>query len=135
MIQVRLDDDEMKQFTQIKAVLGRANNASTLRYLIKLAPLVNKQSQAQITKLEGSFNDLEAKSSALLWDSSSLTKNINEIAHAANVALNNDPANEATWNWIVEQLQQIFPTVQQLNQAATDLQNQLRKEDVFNGSS
>lgn len=134
MIQVRLSDDELKEFEAVKAGLKEKNNAATLRKLIQLAPLMGKKPQAEVEHLLKQYDDLDAKASALLWDSSNVTKNLNEIAHVTNIAKNNDPADATTWNWVVQQLQQIFPAVQRLNQAAGELQQQLKKEGIPNGS-
>ncbi|GFI59494.1 hypothetical protein [Limosilactobacillus walteri] len=127
MIQVRLNDAEMKQFEAVKLSLSEKTNAATLRELIRLAPLTEEQSQTQVKHLLKEYDDLDAKISALMWDSSNVTKNLNEIAHAANIAKNNDPTNEDTWNWIIQQLQQVFPTIQQLNQLCNETKSYLKK--------
>ena len=93
MIQVRLSDKEFEQFEAIKESLKKKNNAATLREMIQLAPFVGKKTQAYVEKLSKVYNDLDAKADALIWNSSNVTKNLNEIAHAANIAKNNDPAN------------------------------------------
>lgn len=128
MIQVRLSDAELKQFEAVKAGLNEKNNAGTLRKLIQLAPLVGKEPQAQVKHLLKQYDDLDAKASALLWNSSNATKSLNEIAHAANIAKNNDPANATTWNWIIQQLRQLFPTIKQLNQLGNETKDYLKKE-------
>ncbi len=107
--------------------LSEKTNAATLRELIRLAPLTEEQSQTQVKHLLKEYDDLDAKISALMWDSSNVTKNLNEIAHAANIAKNNDPTNEDTWNWIIQQLQQVFPTIQQLNQLCNETKSYLKK--------
>ncbi|MDL2057465.1 hypothetical protein QQO16_05260 [Limosilactobacillus reuteri] len=127
MVQVRLNDAEMKQFETVKLSLSEKTNAATLRELIRLAPLTEEQSQTQVKHLLKEYDDLDAKISALMWDSSNVTKNLNEIAHAANIAKNNDPTNEDTWNWIIQQLQQAFPTIQQLNQLCNETKSYLKK--------
>ena len=127
MVQVRLNDAEMKQFEAVKLSLSEKTNAATLRELIRLAPLTEEQSQTQVKHLLKEYEDLNAKISALMWDSSNVTKNLNEIAHAANIAKNNDPTNEDTWNWIIQQLQQAFPTIQQLNQLCNETKSYLKK--------
>ncbi|EDX43531.1 hypothetical protein [Limosilactobacillus reuteri] len=127
MVQVRLNDAEMKQFEAVKLSLSEKTNAATLRELIRLAPLTEEQSQTQVKHLLKEYDDLDAKISALMWDSSNVTKNLNEIAHAANIAKNNDPTNEDTWNWIIQQLQQAFPTIQQLNQLCNETKSYLKK--------
>lgn len=127
MVQVRLNDAEMKQFEAVKLSLSEKTNAATLRELIRLAPLTEEQSQTQVKHLLKEYDDLDAKISALMWDSSNVTKNLNEIAHAANIAKNNDPTNEDTWNWIIQQLQQVFPTIQQLNQLCNETKSYLKK--------
>ena len=91
MIQVRLSDKEFEQFEAIKESLKKKNNAATLREMIQLAPFVGKKTQAYVEKLSKVYNDLDAKADALIWNSSNVTKNLNEIAHAANIAKNNDP--------------------------------------------
>ena len=134
MIQVRLSDKEFEQFEAIKESLKKKNNAATLREMIQLAPFVGKKTQAYVEKLSKEYNDLDAKADALIWNSSNVTKNLNEIAHAANIAKNNDPANETTWNWIIQQLQQIFPTINQLNQVGSETKEFIKKELDKDGS-
>lgn len=134
MIQVRLSDKEFEQFEAIKESLKKKNNAATLREMIQLAPFVDKKTQAYVEKLSKVYNDLDAKADALIWNSSNVTKNLNEIAHAANIAKNNDPANETTWNWIIQQLQQIFPTINQLNQVGSETKEFIKKELDKDGS-
>ena len=134
MIQVRLSDKEFEQFEAIKESLKKKNNAATLREMIQLAPFVGKKTQAYVEKLSKVYNDLDAKADALIWNSSNVTKNLNEIAHAANIAKNNDPANETTWNWIIQQLQQIFPTINQLNQVGSETTEFIKKELDKDGS-
>ena len=134
MIQVRLSDKEFEQFEAIKESLKKKNNAATLREMIQLAPFVGKKTQAYVEKLSKVYNDLDAKADALIWNSSNVTKNLNEIAHAANIAKNNDPANETTWNWIIQQLQQIFPTINQLNQVGSETKEFIKQELDKDGS-
>ena len=134
MIQVRLSDKEFEQFEAIKESLKKKNNAATLREMIQLATFVGKKTQAYVEKLSKVYNDLDAKADALIWNSSNVTKNLNEIAHAANIAKNNDPANETTWNWIIQQLQQIFPTINQLNQVGSETKEFIKKELDKDGS-
>ena len=134
MIQVRLSDKEFEQFEAIKESLKKKNNAATLREMIQLAPFVGKKTQAYVEKISKVYNDLDAKADALIWNSSNVTKNLNEIAHAANIAKNNDPANETTWNWIIQQLQQIFPTINQLNQVGSETKEFIKKELDKDGS-
>lgn len=135
MIQVRLSDDELRRFEVIRQGLKAKNNASALRQLIQLAPLVGKQPQAQVEHLLKIYDDLDAKAAALLWNSSNMTKNLNEIAHAANIAKNNDPANKTTWNWIIEQLKNMFPTIEQLNELGNETKDYLKKElDAIGGA-
>ena len=134
MIQVRLSDKEFEQFEASKESLKKKNNAATLREMIQLAPFVGKKTQAYVEKLSKVYNDLDAKADALIWNSSNVTKNLNEIAHAANIAKNNDPANETTWNWIIQQLQQIFPTINQLNQVGSETKEFIKKELDKDGS-
>ena len=135
MIQVRLSDDELRRFEVIRQGLKAKNNASALRQLIQLAPLVGKQPQAQVEHLLKIYDDLDAKAAALLWNSSNMTKNLNEFAHAANIAKNNDPANKTTWNWIIEQLKNMFPTIEQLNELGNETKDYLKKElDAIGGA-
>ena len=135
MIQVRLSDDELRRFEVIRQGLKAKNNASALRQLIQLAPLVGKQPQAQVEHLLKIYDDLDAKAAALLWNSSNMTKNLNEIAHAANIAKNNDPANKTTWHWIIEQLKNMFPTIEQLNELGNETKDYLKKElDAIGGA-
>lgn len=128
MIQVRLSDTEMDQFEKVKVALKQKTNAATLRELIQLVPLVGEEPQKEVKHFLKVYDDLDARTNALLWNSSNMTKNLNEIAHAANIAKENDPANVTTWNWIIEQLRQIFPTVKELNKQGKTVDDFLKKE-------
>lgn len=127
MIQVRLSDAELVQFEKIKSKLKLKSNADTLRRMIQSATRNSGQSLTQMEQLHKSAEDLEAKVDALLWNDSNITKNLNEIAHAANIAKDNDPANTETWNWIIQQLQQIFPSIEELDQVSNKVKKFLKR--------
>lgn len=134
MVQVRLSDDQFSAFNKIKKQLNAENNADALRKLINDKQLINSSTQQDLQKMVTKYDDLSAKIDSLMWDSRNLTSNMNQLAHAANVAKDTDPSNIDTWNWIIEQLQNIFPSVEKLSTTASNVNNWLKESRGNHGS-
>lgn len=134
MVQVRLSDDQFSAFNKIKKQLNAENNADALRKLINDKQLINGSTQQDLQKMVTKYDDLSAKIDSLMWDSRNLTNNMNQIAHAANVAKDNDPSNSDTWNWIVVQLQKIFPAVEKLSNTSSTVNSWLKESRGNHGS-
>lgn len=133
MIQVRLSDDQLASFNKIKKSIHAENNADALRKLINDKQLINDSTQQDLQKMVTKYDDLNAKVDSLMWDSRNLTNNMNQLAHAANVAKDNDPTNTDTWNWIVNQLQAIFPAVKKLSSTSSDVKAWLNESRGHHG--
>lgn len=67
-----------------------------------------------INKLEDSYSNLQAQLEGLLWSVTNLTNNVNQLAHAANQALQSDPADSEVWNWVIDSLQKLLSIANQL---------------------
>lgn len=135
LIQVRLNDDDFSEFNKIKKSLDAQNNADALRKLISDKTLVSGGNHQKIESMITKYDDLSAKVDALLWDSRNLTSNLNQIAHAVNVAKDSDPSNAETWNWVIQQLQKLFPTVEQLSNSASNTNTWLKESRTNYGCS
>lgn len=134
MVQVRLSDDQFSAFNKIKKQVNAENNADALRKLINDKQLINGSTHQNLQKMITKYDDLSAKIDSLMWDSRNLTTNMNQIAHAANVAKDTDPSDVDTWNWIIEQLQNIFPSVEKLSTTASNVNNWLKESRGNHGS-
>lgn len=125
MVQVRLTDNQLSEFEEVKQQLNAKNNATALRTLITDRKLLTKHDDIKL--INDKFDDLLAKADGLLWSSSNITKSLNQIAHAANSAQQVDPANIKTWSWIVQQLNSILPAVESLKQFANSTKKYCNK--------
>lgn len=119
LVQVRLTDSQLHQFNDVKQALHATNSADAIRKLISDKKLTSGTTQAALHDITTQYDDLTAKVDSLMWDSRNLTNNMNQIAHAANIAKDTDPSNADTWNWIVVQLQKMFPVVEKLSNSAS----------------
>lgn len=135
MIQVRLSDNEFSDFNKIKKSLKAENNADALRKLIADKNLIGENTLQGIESMTTKYDDLTAKVDALMWDSRNLTNNMNQVAHAANVAKDSDPSNTTTWNWIIEQLQKMFNVIEQLSNSASETNAWLKESRASRGHS
>ncbi len=135
LIQVRLTDSQLKEFDNVKRALHADNNADAIRELINDKGLTSGTTQDALHDISTQYNDLTAKIGALMWDSRNLTSNMNQIAHAANIAKDTDPSNADTWNWIVNQLQKMFPVVEKLSSSASATNAWLKESRGSHGRS
>lgn len=135
MIQVRLTDKQFADFNKLKKQLRASNNADVLRKLISDKQLINSTTQQNLQLLVTKYDDLSAKVDSLMWDSRNLTNNMNQLAHAANVAKDSDPSNADTWNWIVNQLQTMFTAVKKLNNTSSNVNVWLKESSGKHASA
>ena len=134
MIQVRLNDEQFSAFNKLKKKLDADNNADAIRKLIDDKQLISGSTQENLKQLVSKYDDLSVKLDSLMWDSRNLTNNMNQLAHAANAAKDADPSNVDTWNWIIVQLQNIFPSVKKLSNTTSDVNNWLKESRGTHGS-
>lgn len=135
MIQVRLTDHQLEEFEKVKNTLNAKNNAVALRKLIEDKKLTSKTTQDVLSKHIDSYNDLSAKLDALMWDSRNIASNMNQIAHSTNIAKEVDPANTDTWNWVLNQLKSLFPSIQKMNLTVSELKQVIKESRDGHGST
>lgn len=135
LVQVRLTDSQLHQFNDVKQALHATNSANAIRKLISDKKLTSGTTQATLHDITTQYDDLTAKVDSLMWDSRNLTNNMNQIAHAANIAKDTDPSNADTWNWIVVQLQKMFPVVEKLSNSASATNAWLKESRGSHGRS
>ncbi|MDY4024957.1 MAG: hypothetical protein SOZ13_07705 [Enterococcus avium] len=135
MIQVRLTDKQLEEFEKVKNKLNAKNNAAALRKLIEDKKLTSESTQGNITSLIDGYNDLSNKLDALMWDSRNIANSMNQIAHSTNVARKVDPANTETWNWVLKQLQSLFPPIKKMNSMVSELKKQIKESRDGHGST
>lgn len=134
LVQVRLTDNQLKQFDAIKKSLHAANNADTVRKLIIDKKLTNGTTQETLHKLVARYNDLSAQLDSLLWNSSNVTNNVNQVSHVLNIAAQEDPGDAETWNWVIQQLQLITSSINNLNKLANEAKRWLHESRVVHGN-
>lgn len=135
LVQVRLTDSQLHQFNNVKQSLHASNSADAIRKLISDKELTSNTTQEVLHDITTQYDDLTAKVDSLMWDSRNLTDNLNQLAHAANIARDNDPSNAETWDWIVVQLQKIFPVVEKLSNSASATNDWLKESRGSHGRS
>jgi len=108
IIQFRLNDAELQAFDEVKKAIKANNNADAIRLMIA------DEGLEAINKLEDSYSNLQAQLEGLLWSVTNLTNNANQLAHAANQALQSDPADSEVWNWVIDSLQKLLSIANQL---------------------
>ena len=120
MVQVRLTDSQYNDFELLRKQLSAQNNAEALRKLIDDRKNIGTAGQTAIKQHQQTYDDLEAKLAGLMWDSSNITKNMNQIAHAVNIAKKTDPSNTQTWNWVVNAIQTEYKPIVKLSNLVDD---------------
>lgn len=134
LIQVRLTDTQLKQFDSVKKNLHAENSADAIRQLINDKRLTDGTTQEALTQAVNQYTDLSAKLDSLMWNSSNITNNFNQIAHVLNAAAQADPGDVETWNWVLQQLQVIVTSNNQLKQLVDEVKRWLNKGRVIHGS-
>ena len=88
-----------------------------------------------INKIQSSYNNIQAQLEGLLWSATNLTNNTNQIAHAANVALQNDPTDADVWNWVINEIQKLLPIADQLREKVSAIKIATKTTGNNNGDS
>ena len=88
-----------------------------------------------INKIHSSYNNIQAQLEGLLWSATNLTNNTNQIAHAANVALQNDPTDADVWNWVINEIQKLLPIADQLREKVSAIKIATKTTGNNNGDS
>ena len=135
LIQVRLTDSQLTQFDTVKKSLHAETSADAIRKLINDKELTSSTTQEALNNMLDQYNDLSAKLDSLLWNSSNITNNVNQVSHVLNEASQSDPEDADTWNWVMQQLQSIRQAVDSSSQLIGDAKNWLHKSSVVNGNS
>ncbi|MBC6909812.1 hypothetical protein DT304_00485 [Lactobacillus reuteri] len=134
LVQVRLTDDQLKQFDSVKQILHAENNSDAIRQLISDKKLTDGTTQEALTQAVNQYTDLSAKLDSLMWNSSNITNNVNQVAHVLNAAAQADPEDVDTWNWVMQQLQAIATNNNQLRQLVDEVKHWLSEGCVIHGS-
>lgn len=134
LVQVRLTDDQLKQFDSVKQILHAENNSDAIRQLISDKKLTDGTTQEALTQAVNQYTDLSAKLDSLMWNSSNITNNVNQVAHILNAAAQADPEDVDTWNWVMQQLQAIATNNNQLRQLVDEVKHWLSEGRVIHGS-
>lgn len=135
LVQVRLTDDQLKQFDSVKQILHAENNSDAIRQLISDKKLTDGTTQEALNNAVAQYNDLSAKLDSLQWNSSNITNNVNQISHVLNAAAQNDPGDADTWEWVMQQLQTINMSISQLSQFVIETKHWLHESRVVHGNS
>ena len=134
LVQVRLTDEQLKQFDSVKQILHAENNSDAIRQLISDKKLTDGTTQEALTQAVNQYTDLSAKLDSLMWNSSNITNNVNQVAHVLNAAAQADPEDVDTWNWVMQQLQAIATNNNQLRQLVDEVKHWLSEGCVIHGS-
>lgn len=134
LIQVRLTDSQLGQFAVVKKALHATNNADAVRKLIVDKKLTNGTTQEALRKSVSRYNDLSAQFDSLLWNSSNIASNVNQISHVLNIAAQEDPGDAETWNWIMQQLQLVTSSTNNLNKLVSGAKRWLHESRVVHGN-
>lgn len=113
-----------KSWTEI----GRSNLAKAV------LGLHNQEGANTIKQIGQNFEQIQSQLSGLLWSVTNLTNNVNQIAHVANLAKQEDPADADTWNWIINSLQQILPAIQEVKSTAQQIKQFIKSDNNRSGS-
>lgn len=115
--------------------IERKNIAALLRkiWFIQGRPLMlqsllkfNGTNLTVLNQISDNFQDLDALVQGLLWNSSNLTNNLNQVAHVVNVANAEDPSDADTWAWVIDALNTIMPAVNDLRTSANEVRQFIR---------
>jgi len=80
-----------------------------------------------LKQVQDTYDNIQAQLEGLLWSATNLTNNVNQISHAANLAMQDDPTNADTWNWIIEAIQGILPLISQLQDAINNIKDETKE--------
>jgi hypothetical protein len=108
--------------TLLRQLWASQGRPSMLQSLLKF----NGTNLTVLNQISDNFQDLDALVQGLLWNSSNLTNNLNQVAHIVNVANAEDPSDADTWAWVIDALNTIMPAVNDLRTSANEVRQFIR---------
>lgn len=79
-----------------------------------------------LTDIKVSFDDLDALVQGLLWEASNLSSNLNQVAHATNIAAKEDPTDVDTWQWVINALNQLLSVSENLRKIGNEVHRYIK---------
>ena len=79
-----------------------------------------------LNDIQSSFDDLDALVQGLLWEASNLSNNLNQVAHVANLAAKEDPADVDTWQWVIDALNKLLSASNNLRKISNDVHDYIK---------
>lgn len=116
MVQVRMNNKEFRKFWLVRRKLKAENNSAALRKLIELAATNNGESIEDSQQKQSLLEEVSASNQALLRQVTGIANNVNQIAYGVNKLNANDPDNQQSWDWIVQNVQRVNQQVPMLKQ-------------------
>ena len=116
MVQVRMNNKEFRKFWLVRRKLKAENNSAALRKLIELAATNNGESIEVSQQKQSLLEEVSASNQALLRQVTGIANNVNQIAYGVNKLNANDPDNQQSWDWIVQNVQRVNQQVPMLKQ-------------------
>lgn len=83
-----------------------------------------------LDKISTNFADLDSLVQGLLWNSSNIANNLNQIAHAVNLAAKQDPADVDTWQWTINALNALMQSTKKLHDTAREVHTFIKGNDA-----
>lgn len=87
---------------------------------------INNSSSSVLNDIQSSFDDLDALVQGLLWEASNLSNNLNQVAHVANLAAKEDPADVDTWQWVIDALNKLLSASNNLRKISNDVHDYIK---------
>ena len=125
MIQVRMNNKEIRKFWLVRRTLKANNNYSALRMLVELAANNNAEFVTDGQQKQELMEDVSASNQALLRQVTGIATNVNQVAHGINVLVAGDPDNEESWNWVVTNVQAVQRQLPALKQLITSIKQKV----------
>lgn len=79
-----------------------------------------------LNDIKASFDDLDALVQGLLWESSNLSNNLNQVAHVTNIAAKEDPADVDTWQWVIDALNKLLSASNNLRKIGDEVHRYIK---------
>ena len=79
-----------------------------------------------LNDIKASFDDLDALVQGLLWEASNLSSNLNQVAHATNIAAKEDPTDVDTWQWVINALNQLLSVSENLRKIGNEVHRYIK---------
>lgn len=87
---------------------------------------VNGNDSGLLNDIKSSFDDLDALVQGLLWEASNVSNSLNQVAHVANIANQEDPTDFETWQWIIDALNKLMGVSEHLRKAASEIHSYIK---------